>query len=97
MGKVGRFQVMATLQAARAQELGLAPDEAKSWGLNRAVFYAVAKRGFRNAGGVTTSRQDRGAATGDEHRADRGNQEYVLGGEKAYLGRGRGPALRFAI
>lgn len=43
---VGRFQVMATLQAARAYVLGLGLDSAKSWGLNRAIFYAAAKRGF---------------------------------------------------
>ena len=45
--KVGRFQVMATLQAARAKELGLSVTAAKSWGLNRAIFYAAAKRGFK--------------------------------------------------
>lgn len=44
---VGRFQVMAVLQAARAYVLGLPLDMAKSWGLNRAIFYAAAKRGFR--------------------------------------------------
>ncbi|MCD6083304.1 hypothetical protein DRJ00_07645 [Candidatus Aerophobetes bacterium] len=44
---VGRFQVMATLQAARAFILGLPMDSAKSWGLNRAIFYAAAKRGFK--------------------------------------------------
>jgi hypothetical protein len=43
---IGRFQVMAVLQAARARVLGLALDSAKSWGLNRAIFYAAAKRGF---------------------------------------------------
>lgn len=43
---VGRFQVMAILQAARAKILGLPLDSAKSWGLNRAIFYAAAKRGF---------------------------------------------------
>lgn len=43
---VGRFQVMATLQAARAYLLGLPLERAKSWGLNRAIFYAAAKRGF---------------------------------------------------
>lgn len=47
MGKVGRFQVMATLQAARASFLGLSEPQAKSWGLNRAIFYAAAKRGFK--------------------------------------------------
>jgi len=44
---VGRFQVMAVLQAARAVILGLAESSAKSWGLNRAIFYAAAKRGFK--------------------------------------------------
>jgi hypothetical protein len=43
---VGRFQVMATLQAARAFVLGLPLASAKSWGLNRAIFYAAAKRGL---------------------------------------------------
>jgi len=46
---VGRFQVMATLQAARAYLLGLPLPSAKSWGLNRAIFYAAAKRGFKKA------------------------------------------------
>lgn len=43
---VGRFQVMAVLQAARAYILGLPLDTAKSFGLNRAIFYAAAKKGF---------------------------------------------------
>lgn len=38
---------MAVLQAARAKALGLSEDEAKSFGLNRAIFYAAAKRGFK--------------------------------------------------
>src|SRR5208283_2837215 len=45
---VGRFQVMAFLQAARARELGFSETRAKSWGLNRAIFYAAAKRGFKH-------------------------------------------------
>ncbi|BAL81669.1 hypothetical protein [Caldisericum exile] len=44
---VGRFQVMATLQAARAYVLGKPIHEAKSFGLNRAIFYAAAKKGFK--------------------------------------------------
>jgi len=44
---VGRFQVMATLQAARAYVLGKSLETAKSFGLNRAIFYAAAKRGFK--------------------------------------------------
>ena len=53
--KVGRFQVMAILQAARAMELGFSETRAKSWGLNRAIFYAAAKRGFKH----TTQRPGR--------------------------------------
>jgi hypothetical protein len=49
---VGRFQVMATLQAARAYVLGLPVASAKSFGLNRAIFYAAAKRGFKGKGGA---------------------------------------------
>lgn len=40
---------MATLQAARAVVLGFSIEEAKSFGLNRAIFYAAAKRGFKAA------------------------------------------------
>ncbi len=47
MAKIGRFQVMATLQAARAYVLGKSIEEAKSFGLNRAIFYAAAKKGFK--------------------------------------------------
>lgn len=49
---VGRFQVMATLQAARAYVLGMSVASAKSFGLNRAIFYAAAKRGFKGKGVV---------------------------------------------
>jgi hypothetical protein len=48
---VGRFQVMALLQAARAKALGYTLDEAESFGLNRAIFYAAAKRGFKGGTG----------------------------------------------
>jgi len=44
---VGRFQVMAVLQAARAFVLGMSIESAKSFGLNRAIFYAAAKKGFK--------------------------------------------------
>ncbi len=47
MPGINRFCVMATLQAARAHLLGLPMDEAYSWGLNRSIFYAAAKRGFK--------------------------------------------------
>lgn len=48
---VGRFQVMAVLQSARAYHLGYSLDEAKSFGLNRAIFYAAAKKGFKSLKG----------------------------------------------
>lgn len=41
-----RFIVMAMLQAARAEFLGLPVDKALSFGLNRAIWYAAAKHGF---------------------------------------------------
>ena len=47
---VGRFQVMAILQAARAYVLGMPVASAKSFGIQRAIFYAAAKRGFRGTG-----------------------------------------------
>ena len=48
---IGRFQVMSLLQAARAYVLGLPLDSAYSWGLNRAIFIAAAKKGFKAGGG----------------------------------------------
>ena len=42
-GKLGRFQVMALLQAARYYILKGDLEKAKSFGLNRAIFYAWAK------------------------------------------------------
>ncbi|MEM1985336.1 MAG: hypothetical protein QXQ24_01205 [Nitrososphaeria archaeon] len=41
--KIGRFQVMALLQAARYYILKEDIEKAKSFGLNRAIFYAWAK------------------------------------------------------
>ncbi len=42
-GKIGRFPVMALLQAARYYLITGDLDRAKSFGLNRAIFYAWAK------------------------------------------------------
>ena len=87
---VGRFQVMALLQAARAYSLGLPLGSAHSWGLNRAIFYAAAKRGFvgrkRARGkGVRMGRETvvtRGRPSAEE-RAGR-SEEYHLGDEVAF-------------
>jgi len=43
-GRIGRFQVMGLLQAARYYLLTGDLERAKSFGLNRAIFYAWAKR-----------------------------------------------------
>ena len=96
MGRVGRFQVMAMLQAARAEALGLDPDAARSWGLNRAIFYAAAKRGFRRAGPPAPAPPP-GAPPGRRAAPAVEEREYSLGNEKAYLAGDQGRGLRFAI
>jgi hypothetical protein len=73
---VGRFQIMAMLQAARALELGLPPDSADSWGLNRAIFIAAAKRGFKG-------RRGDGGMGGSGKPAAR-NDVFNLGDDMAY-------------
>jgi len=86
--RITRFTVMATLQAARATRLGLPEGSALSWGLNRAIFYAAAKRGFRGAGAPAPPGEPSAAATGAE--------TYSLGDDFAY----RDPnsaELRFTI
>jgi hypothetical protein len=77
-GRVTRFVVMAVLQAARAETLGLAHESALSWGLNRAIFYAAAKRGFKQAP----------SAGGEEAgKGTEGPQPdlYHLGHDEAYI------------
>lgn len=97
MARVGRFQVMATLQAARAVALGLSLDEAKSWGLNRGIFYAA-------VGGRRSPARPRGAGVAavarvggrrEEPGRDYDDESYTLGGEKAYVAHGTKRPLRF--
>jgi hypothetical protein len=64
---------MATLQAARAKALGLSLASAQSWGLNRAIYYAAAKRGFK--GGAGPAKPKKYTATFGE---------FSLGGDRAY-------------
>ena len=78
--KIGRFQVMAILQAARAKELGLPERKAKSWGLNRAIFYAAAKRGFKHGAQPSPPGRERRG-----ERAEKREKTYFLGNEMAYL------------
>jgi len=89
-GRVTRFVVMAMLQAARARSLGLSQEAAFSWGLNRAIFYAAAKRGFRGSSSpASASPPGSGKAPppeiyhlGDEEAFQRPNAEghvFVIG------------------
>ena len=76
MLRINRFTVMAMLQAARARHLGLPEGSAFSWGLNRAIFYAAAKRGFRGATGAPK--------TGEPSIRTEERPSYSLGDEIAY-------------
>jgi len=85
---VKRFQVMAVLQAARAYALGLPLESAYSWGLNRAIFIAAAKRGFKGGSG---------AGAGERKRGKTGSEEtYYLGDDLAFKNE-KGGVLRFTI
>ena len=86
---MGRFQVMALLQAARAYVLGLSLESAQSWGLNRAIFIAAAKRGFKGGSGGGT-----GAAGGGGPPKAPG--VYHLGDDMAFKDE-KGGVLRFTI
>jgi hypothetical protein len=86
---------MALLQAARAYVLGLPIDSAYSWGLNRAIFYAAAKRGFKGGGSAAGHGPKHGAPSGaEEPRAP--TQAYHLGDELAFTAQGT-KELLFAI
>lgn len=86
---VGRFQIMALLQAARAYVLGLPLESAYSWGLNRAIFIAAAKRGFKGGSGSPGA-----GAQGGGTSKDAG--VYYLGDDMAYKVEKDG-VLRFTI
>ena len=73
---VGRFQVMSVLQAARAHTLGLPLESAYSWGLNRAIFIAAAKRGFKGGSGSGEGPPGQGPPKRSEM--------YSLGDDAAY-------------
>jgi len=80
-GKIGRFQVMALLQAARYFILMGEEDRAKSFGLNRAIFYAWAKRK-----GVARPPPRRTVPKGHEVARERteGKTLVYIGNEGAY-------------
>lgn len=84
---VGRFQVMATLQAARAYVLGMEVNTAKSWGLNRAIFYAAAKKGFKGVR-VAPKRfiiHKKELSEDESRKLSESFQVYNLGDEMAYV------------
>jgi hypothetical protein len=89
---ITRFQVMAVLQAARARFFGLDSDEAKSWGLNRALFYAAAKSRWAEAKAIGARRP---VIPEFELARQHHDLEYQLGGEKTYVCRGPRNGLRF--
>jgi hypothetical protein len=78
---------MAVLQAARAKILGLSLESAYSWGLNRAIFIAAAKRGFK--GGT-------GEVGGRGGKTSKGMDTYHLGDDMAFKTE-RGGVLLFTI
>jgi len=80
---ISRFSVMAVLQAARAKKLGLPDESAFSWGLNRAIFYAAAKRGFKGRG--VTPYKSRDSEKKVTVTRQEGPREFFLGDEKAFL------------
>src|SRR6266567_6992519 len=81
---VGRFQVMALLQAARATALGYPLDEAESFGLNRAIFYAAAKRGFKGDTGSKHPGEQHVLRETPGRSISKTIQQDVLGDEVAY-------------
>ncbi len=83
MRKVGRFEVMALLQAARYYVLTGDKEKALSFGLNRAIFYAWAKRYAPR--GVPLARRERIGA-GVEVVKEGDKTIVYVGDEAAYLG-----------
>ena len=78
---------MSMLQAARAYVLGLPLESAHSWGLNRSIFIAAAKRGFKGGSGS-------GSGTGMKGSKERNT--YSLGDDMAYKTK-KGGVLLFTI
>lgn len=74
---------MALLQAARAYVLGLPLESACSWGLNRAIFIAAAKRGFKGGSGGGVKSQT-GGGEGSTKKTSKAAPVYYLGDDMAY-------------
>ncbi|PNV77626.1 MAG: hypothetical protein C0200_05210 [Thermoproteota archaeon] len=78
--KIGRFQVMALLQAARYYLLKGDVEKAKSFGLNRAIFYAWAKRS-----GKPLPHRRRTAGASAPSIPSHAREIEALGNENAYV------------
>jgi hypothetical protein len=83
---------MATLQAARALILGLPEPLAKSWGLNRAIFYAAAKRGFK-----AKPPTERPSAEAKTKPVTETQNAFYLGSEMAFKAQGKDGKTCFTI
>ncbi|MFL5814090.1 MAG: hypothetical protein ACJ763_10980 [Bdellovibrionia bacterium] len=93
---MSEFYVHAVLQAARAQSLGLDMDSAKSWALNRAIFYEAAKKGYIHRGRRKASPGNSSSGSAPKKRQNFG-QLYSLGNEKAYAVETQDGGVRFVI
>jgi hypothetical protein len=82
---------MALLQAARAYVLGLPLESAYSWGLNRAIFIAAAKRGFKGGSGGAG-----GEGGAKVRKTSKEAGVYYLGDDMAFKDE-KGGVLRFTI
>ena len=80
--KLGRFQVMALLQAARYYLLTGDKSRAYSFGLNRAIFYAWAKR----RGGAPKTKRRRITKPVEEVKERNGRVIAYVGDEAAFIG-----------
>ncbi len=80
--RLGRFQVMGLLQAARYYIVTGNLERAKSFGLNRAIFYAWAKRRGRSRLRQTRTTGRMPTVPVEERRAEQ------LGNEKAFVSTG---------
>ena len=78
------------MQAARAYVLGLPLESAYSWGLNRAIFIAAAKRGFKGGPG------GEGGGAAKARKTSKGAGVYYLGDDMTFKDE-KGGVLRFTI
>ena len=86
-GRIGRFQVMGLLQAARYYLLTGDMERAKSFGLNRAIFYAWAKRHGREISSRSTRRMLDMGDKGELRAGLEGEKPIQVGDEVAFASR----------